>query len=455
MFGCLASGAQTPLGTYNVNYLYNAAGCFPGNSFGPTRGNPYFCPSGIAPGPIFIDAAPGRYRVVATRPSSVAVWDGDAQSGRRYSPFADDSNGTVEFTHTHGQIVLYFWDWYVADNDPSIYSIVQLFAGGCADDPTVQLCITKPSDGSSPQSQFVSLSGIGSPGHALDVILNGVTIGNVRVDAEGAWEALPYLQIFSSATISIQVHDQTTGELSNTISVNRSGGPFIEPPPVPVSFLPLRHGDILVSSSISSLEYLLYGPNYTHSAIFVGGDINGTPLVAEAIITSKTPLGTITGTTQIARLESSDIWNGVNRVAAFTGRDPELSGLYRDSIVDYAKEKSASPGLPYWSFSQVFMPVSAAYPLFLCCSSSSTYTRLLAQMEANKNLESAFECATLVWRAYLEGTYNSVDLSVSNNMTAAPLTLFSVFSNEYMDQIRPHWIVPETFVRSPFLKQVF
>ena len=38
--------------------------------------------------------------------------------------------GQIEFTHTHGQIVLYFWDWYVADNDPSIYSVVQLFATG-------------------------------------------------------------------------------------------------------------------------------------------------------------------------------------------------------------------------------------------------------------------------------------------------------------------------------------
>jgi len=58
LFGFLLANsvahAQQFIGAYTVYYRFNAGGCYGG-------GDPYFC-SYIPPGPIHIDAAPGRYR---------------------------------------------------------------------------------------------------------------------------------------------------------------------------------------------------------------------------------------------------------------------------------------------------------------------------------------------------------------------------------------------------------
>jgi pimeloyl-ACP methyl ester carboxylesterase len=112
------------IGTFNVNYRYNAAGC----SNDP---NPYFCVgSGYGPGPYYIDAAPGRYKVKnisfgSLGPNSPHIWTGDRNGGVHLNT-PSVVGGSVEFDHTHGQIVLYYWDWYAGDNDPNLSTVVEL-----------------------------------------------------------------------------------------------------------------------------------------------------------------------------------------------------------------------------------------------------------------------------------------------------------------------------------------
>lgn len=72
------------------------------------------------------------------------------------------------------------------NNNPGTWS------GGC------QVCITSPSDGASPRSQFVALSGTGTAGDTLSVLVGGVSVGQVAVDSEGNWEALPYVSLYGS-----------------------------------------------------------------------------------------------------------------------------------------------------------------------------------------------------------------------------------------------------------------
>ena len=115
--------AQTLIGTYSVNYRYNASGCYPNGDFSPSSGNPFFCPGPFAPGPIFITVPPGRYRIADSTPSGVAVWVGDEVSGTRYNPIG----GTIDVTLTRGKIVLYYWDWYVYDNPDTISTTVSVY----------------------------------------------------------------------------------------------------------------------------------------------------------------------------------------------------------------------------------------------------------------------------------------------------------------------------------------
>jgi len=134
------------IGTFTVNYAYNVGGCI-GDP------NPYYC-TYVAPGPIHIPAAPGRYRAVRTQilnPSDdaggVKVWDGDSSGGVQYNP----ASGPVEFDHQLGEITLYYHDWYPFDNNPSIGSVVEIYS---LDGPKLTLtldgcvspCIIHPSD---------------------------------------------------------------------------------------------------------------------------------------------------------------------------------------------------------------------------------------------------------------------------------------------------------------------
>ena len=121
-FNLPAGRTERCIGTYTVNYRYNAAGSYTDQSHPDyTQANPYRGNS-IAPGPIFINAAPGRYRIVTETASGCSVWSGDAASGRWYS-----SHPSVEFDHAFGQIALYYWDWFSGDNDPSVQSTISVY----------------------------------------------------------------------------------------------------------------------------------------------------------------------------------------------------------------------------------------------------------------------------------------------------------------------------------------
>ncbi len=134
--------ADTLIGTFDVYGLYNAAGCYP--TGGPTDGNPYRCSSGIPPGPFFINAAPGHYKLVVEFGLGCGVWSGDASSGRFFVTGHNPSE-VVEFDHQFGQIVLFFWDWYAADNDPLAHTIISLYAVS-TNQPTIRITRVTTSD---------------------------------------------------------------------------------------------------------------------------------------------------------------------------------------------------------------------------------------------------------------------------------------------------------------------
>lgn len=118
------------IGTYTVNYRYNAGGQYTSMS-NPDYSllNPYYG-TFISPGPIFINANPGRYQLVVVSGTGCCAWSGDATGGT-FLAAGKNQGDIVELDHLYGQIALYFWDWYPWDNDPnnqttiSVYRIVE------------------------------------------------------------------------------------------------------------------------------------------------------------------------------------------------------------------------------------------------------------------------------------------------------------------------------------------
>lgn len=110
---------------YEINYRYNAAG-----RYGDP--NPYYG-NRIPPGPHFIDAAPGHYRITVLEvgpggwANSHVGWSGDSGSGTLIGIPTEVGQSTT-FEHTFGQIVLYAYDWYPWDNPPENWTKVSLDA---------------------------------------------------------------------------------------------------------------------------------------------------------------------------------------------------------------------------------------------------------------------------------------------------------------------------------------
>ena len=102
------------------------------------------------------------------------------------------------------------------------------------------------------------------------------------VDSEGNWEALAYIGTGQSHTV--QVQDRASAALSNTITVQSQYAAPAVGPSIPANLLsavlPIRKADILVTGSTISPQLAWYGPNYTHTALYLGGDGNGTPMIS-------------------------------------------------------------------------------------------------------------------------------------------------------------------------------
>jgi len=324
--------------------------------------------------------------------------------------------------------------------------------------PVSAPCIMTPSSGASPQSQFVALSGTGTAGDKLDVLIVGLPTGQVQVDSEGNWEALAYVSPFGSS-VTIQVQDQTSSNFSNSITVHPSLAAFLPGPPVPANLLtallPLRTADIFVAASNTSPQYVLYGPKYTHTALYLGGDSNGTPLIAEAVTAAEAgPLIGTAGQVRSIPLDQSMVWTQSNRISAWHPLTA-LSGATRSAIVTWA-QNITTQGLPYWSTAD-FGLIPAADTLFEYGGEvlSPRVNFFLGDLNALKNSTSAFICSTLVWRAYYEGTSHTLDLSNPNLLSAQPGSLMASYDPAFIAQLAKVFVVPETFARSPLLMQIF
>jgi YVTN family beta-propeller protein len=317
-------------------------------------------------------------------------------------------------------------------------------------------CIVKPSDGASPLSQFVALSGTGSPGDVLDVLVNDVSVGSVVIDSEGYWEALPDLLGFAFVLIAptIQVQDRTTAARSNIINLLPHPACILGPGPCVAfpQFLPLRSADILTGGGRFSPQTPLYGPQYTHTALYLGGDVNGTPILAEAVTPSEA--GT-NGQVRNLPLEQSLMWT-YPTISGFTPVSP-LSNKTRHSIVGYATSITEQ-GLPYWNILNDFDLILFAERLYVQFGptnslSNRRFISFVNAINTDKNSTNKFICSTLVWRSYLEGSGGTLDISNPNNMVAAGI--MSTYPSGFIDLLRPVFIVPDTFALSPYLTKIF
>ena len=325
------------------------------------------------------------------------------------------------------------------------------------------LTIDTPDDTPEPRSEFIALTGRGRPNATLNVLVDGRVTGSVLVDPDGNWEAMPYYAFNNFVTVSVQ--DAQTLDKSNEIvphwtlgAVVVPGSSWINQSTSHQQLVRLRRADVLIAGSSRSPQRSLYGATYTHTALYLGGDANGTPMIAEAVTESQAaPLGgqQIRG----VPLEWSTIWAEDDFVAAFRPKLPLEIGT-RQAIVDWTATVT-NRGLPYWDTRALVSLINSANSLYVFGGGilSPRANLLFTQLNSLKYSTTTFICSTLVWRAYLEGTGHTLDISTPNLMSAQPGSVVAnlpiPFRDAFIQNLASVFVVPETFVRSPKLSQIF
>lgn len=213
-------------------------------------------------------------------------------------------------------------------------------------------------------------------------------------------------------------------------------------------FLYMQKSDVLVTDSDSSPQTWIYGPNYTHVALYMGGASDGTPLIAEAVTASES-FGQ--GQVRTLPLDLSTVYQIYPiRVAVFRPTQ-ELTRGQRESIVSWA-QSTTGKGLPYWDVvTDMGIPIATAWLSWPTITPRRIliFNAMMALLTSNMESTNKYICSTLVWQAYLNGTGGMLDLSQPNLMSAKPGSILANYTDPlFISILGEHFIVPETFVRN-------
>jgi hypothetical protein len=311
-------------------------------------------------------------------------------------------------------------------------------------------CITNPTNGAHPFSAFVALSGVGAAGASIDIISDANVVATAAVNGNGTWEKV--VQVGSGPHIVRVGYTGDPGSVSPPTTITNIGS--FPPPLVPSStFEKLQTADVILAVSLTSPQIELYGATYSHTALYLGGDADGTPLIAESVTASEA--GTF-GQVRTVSLENSTVYTDGRRVDVF--RRGDFSPPERVAIVSWAAGVTVL-GLSYWDIPgglvAPFVAAAAALWDFELDQPRDDvlFGLALAAIEYEKFRTDTFICSTLVWRAYYEGTNQRLDLSQPNNIVVSPTSVLGewVTNTGFIDHLRPFFVFPETIPLSGHL----
>jgi len=142
-------------------------------------------------------------------------------------------------------------------------------------------------------------------------------------------------------------------------------------------------------------------------------NLNGTPLLLEAVSEDE---ATARGPVAAVPIEESLAWREADRVDVFrlaTG----LASEDRTRIVAWAR-RTAARGLPFRDaeFGDIYRAWLLWDPKNDRPRDAAEFERLIGELRARLQASDAYDCATLVWHAYLDNTAAHIDLASPNRV---------------------------------------
>jgi hypothetical protein len=300
--------------------------------------------------------------------------------------------------------------------------------------------LASPHDGARPQSAYVTIEGEAEPSSRVEVLDGGTVAASLQSDSHGHFERVLRLPAGSRA---IRVRCSAS-EAAVRIEVAACAAPKS-----PAPYELLRTGDVILAHDRDSQQDALYQPVYTHAAIYIGPDPDGAPRLLEAVTEDlATPRGPIAA----VPIEESLAWRIADRVDVF--RLPgDLAPDDRARIVEWAR-RTANRGLPFRTseFGDIYRAWLLWDPKTDKPRDAAEFDRLIEDLRARLQATDAYDCATLVWHAYLDNTAGRIDLANPNRVTWAGAMKNE--SRRFEAILHPLVIVPDSFALSGKLRRV-
>ena len=307
-----------------------------------------------------------------------------------------------------------------------------------------RIVITAPHTGARPRSAYLAIEGTGPPLNGIELLENGATLRTTPTAADGHFDCVLKLPPGEHELRARVVDDH--GDSAHSIDVTIADG--FAPPTSGAAWFGLREGDVLFSRGDRSEQVQSYNPLYTHTALYVGPDADGTPMVLEPMLQSDETEGVV----GLVPLEQTVIWRE-SRAAIYRLRAGFKPGE-RQALLAWARTTAARE-IPFWSMTDDFGSLFRAWLLWDREHDRpldrAAFNRLLASMHARTLATDRFNCVTLVWRAFLEATGGRVDLSRPNR---ALESAGAHVAPRFLAAIQPALLLPDTLALSGKLELV-
>jgi hypothetical protein len=300
------------------------------------------------------------------------------------------------------------------------------------------IIVTAPRDGSHPRSAYMALTGTAAPGSRLQLQENNSTIRTVAAAEDGHFDFVVKL-----APGEHELHVQD-GEASASVRVTAVSG--FAPPVAAAPWQDLQPGDVIFSRASESQQVSLYNPKFTHISLYAGPDPDGTPMVLEAVAErGDVPDGTVS----LVALEDCLAWTA-DSVSIYRLRGGFRPGE-RDALIGWARTTAARE-IPFWTLSEDFGTLFRAWMMWDrerdAPRDPAEFARLLTLLKERRNSNRRFNCATVVWRDFLDATHGRVDISEPNRASISWVT------PKFMETIRPVLLIPDTIALSGKLEEI-
>ena len=297
--------------------------------------------------------------------------------------------------------------------------------------------IVTPREGVVLRTDYVAISGTSFALAKLEVLNGAQVAADIAADSLGRFALVLPL---SPGDHELRV--RPVGEPSLTSEAVSFRTKPAGSPSCPARYEKLQAADIMLVHTRGSNQSRLYAPTYTHAALYLGPRADGVPLVAEAVTgeqsVSSDPAGAVP-------LDETLGWRNGDRVDIFRP-NPPLTPAERDRAVAWARD-TAARGLPFWSLTECFGLLFRAWLMWDTRLDAPRdprgFEKVLEAFHARKLAVDRFDCVTLVWRAYWEGTHGRVDLSIPNRVTFGGVGL--TMSPRLLARLRPNFLLPDTF----------